>query len=42
MIKYKLLDTLKAINAQNDFKFDWCNLKALSPEKLGKNREISP
>lgn len=38
MIKYKLLDTLKEINAENDFAFDWSNMKTLSPEKLGKKR----
>ncbi len=42
MIKYKMLDALKAIKAENDFYFDWSNMKTLSPEKLGKKREISP
>ena len=42
MIKYKMLEMLKAIKAENDFCFDWANFRSLSPDKVGKKREISP
>ncbi len=31
MIKYKMIEVLKSIKAENDFEFDWKNIKTLSP-----------
>ena len=37
-----MLDVLKSNKAENDFVFDWNNIKTFAPDKLGKQRQISP